>query len=82
MSTAAKFVTPPIYKHPLTMDGRDPKNLRGDKITGERYTSKEFAQREWDHMWTRIWHVAGRVQELQEPGEGTLGSGSVAGPAE
>lgn len=55
--------------HPLTLDGRDPANLRGDPITGDRYTSKEFAQREWDHMWTRIWHVAGRTAELAEPGD-------------
>ena len=55
--------------HPLTVDGRDPSNLRGDPITGDRYTSREFAQREWDHMWTRIWHVAGRSAELQEEGD-------------
>jgi phenylpropionate dioxygenase-like ring-hydroxylating dioxygenase large terminal subunit len=56
-------------KHPLTMSGRDPSLLRGDPITGDRYYSKEFAKREWDHMWTKIWHVAGRVNELQEPGD-------------
>jgi phenylpropionate dioxygenase-like ring-hydroxylating dioxygenase large terminal subunit len=55
--------------HPLTMDGRDPANLRGDPITGDRYWSKEFAQQEWDHMWTRIWHVAGRTAELSETGD-------------
>lgn len=58
---------PPI--HPLTLDGRDPANLRGDPITGDRYTSRDFMQREWDHMWTRIWHVAGRTAELEEPGD-------------
>jgi phenylpropionate dioxygenase-like ring-hydroxylating dioxygenase large terminal subunit len=56
-------------KHPLTLSGRDPSLLRGDPITGDRYYSKEFAQREWDHMWTKIWHVAGRTNELQEPGD-------------
>lgn len=55
--------------HPLTMDGRDPRNLRGDPITGNRYYSKEFAQAEWDHMWTKIWHVAGRTAELAEAGD-------------
>ncbi|KHK92760.1 (2Fe-2S)-binding protein [Novosphingobium malaysiense] len=53
----------------MTINGRDPANLRGDPITGDRYTSREFAQREWDHMWTRIWHVAGRSAELQEEGD-------------
>lgn len=56
-------------RHPLTMDGRDPSNLRGDPITGDRYFSPEFAQKEWDHLWTRIWHVAGRTAELQESGD-------------
>ncbi|CAN5148818.1 hypothetical protein BH10PSE12_BH10PSE12_17080 [soil metagenome] len=56
-------------KHPLTMDGRDASNLRGDPITGDRYTSPAFMQAEWDHMWTRIWHVAGRTAELEEPGD-------------
>lgn len=37
-------------RHPLTLDGRDPANLRGDPITGDRYTSRDFMQREWDHM--------------------------------
>lgn len=55
--------------HPLTMDGRDASNVRGDPITGDRYTSVEFMKREWDHMWTRIWHVAGRTAELEEAGD-------------
>ncbi len=55
--------------HPLTMDGRDPSGLRGDPITGDRYYSQDFARKEWDRMWTRIWHVAGRTAELQEAGD-------------
>ncbi len=51
------------------MDGKDPRNLRGDPIYAERYFSKEFAEREWQNMWTRIWHIAGRVNELPEPGD-------------
>jgi len=42
---------------------------RGDAITGDRYWSKEFAQREWDHMWKKIWHVGGRTAQLEEPGD-------------
>jgi phenylpropionate dioxygenase-like ring-hydroxylating dioxygenase large terminal subunit len=57
------------FRHPLTLDGRDAANLRGDPITGDRYTSKDFARREWDHMWTKIWHVAGRLAEVPEPGD-------------
>ncbi len=56
-------------KHPLTLDARDPRNLRGDPITGDRYWSKDFAQKEWEHLWKKIWHVAGRVNQLEEPGD-------------
>lgn len=42
---------------------------RGDRITGDRYWSKEFADREWQHMWTKIWHLAGRTAQLEEPGD-------------
>ena len=53
-----------IPVHPDTMDGRDPTLLRGDAISGDRYYSAEFARAEWQHMWTKIWHVAGRLVEL------------------
>jgi phenylpropionate dioxygenase-like ring-hydroxylating dioxygenase large terminal subunit len=56
-------------KHPLAMDGKDPANLRGDPITPERYYDREWMQKEWDHLWTKIWHIAGREQQLQEPGD-------------
>lgn len=42
---------------------------RGDAITGDRYWSTEFAEREWQHMWKRIWHVGGRTSQLEEPGD-------------
>ena len=54
---------------PTAMDGKNPANLRGDPIDAERYFSPEFAKAEWDHLWTKIWHVAGRVNELEEPGD-------------
>ena len=54
---------------PFAMDGRDPSCLRGDPITGDRYTSHAFMRKEWDHMWTRIWHIAGRTAEVPEAGD-------------
>ena len=57
------------FSAPPPLDGRDAANLRGDTITGDRYFSKEFAQKEWDHLWTKIWHIAGRTAELAEPGD-------------
>lgn len=46
-----------------------PLKVRGDAITGDRYWSKDFADREWEHMWKKIWHVGGRVAQLEEPGD-------------
>ncbi|WP_066552288.1 aromatic ring-hydroxylating oxygenase subunit alpha [Croceicoccus bisphenolivorans] len=42
---------------------------RGDRITGDRYWSREFADREWEHMWKKIWHVGGRTAQLEETGD-------------
>tara|TARA_B100002051_G_scaffold3203_1_gene2798 strand:+ start:237 stop:776 length:540 start_codon:yes stop_codon:yes gene_type:complete len=55
-----KIIPTPRDKHP------DPK-LRGDRISGERYYSKEFMQKEWDHMWTKVWQIAGIASEIPEP---------------
>lgn len=42
---------------------------RGDAITGDRYHSRDFADREWEHMWKRVWHVGGRTAQLEEAGD-------------
>ena len=42
--------------------------LRGDPITGDRYYSREFMQKEWDQMWTRVWQIGGMAAQLSEPG--------------
>ena len=54
------FKPTPREKHP------DPV-IRGDKITGDRYYSKEFMQKEWDHVWTKVWQIAGIASEIPEP---------------
>ncbi|WP_185267074.1 aromatic ring-hydroxylating oxygenase subunit alpha [Halopseudomonas xiamenensis] len=51
--------------HPDAM----PLEVRGDPITGDRYWSKEFADREWEHMWKKVWHVGGRIAQLELPGD-------------
>jgi phenylpropionate dioxygenase-like ring-hydroxylating dioxygenase large terminal subunit len=35
----------------------------------ERYTAREFAEREWSHLWRRVWLLAGREADLREPGD-------------
>ncbi|MFK8024156.1 MAG: aromatic ring-hydroxylating dioxygenase subunit alpha [Ilumatobacter sp.] len=44
-------------------------DLSGAAITGDRYWSPEWAQREADALWTRVWQVAGRVDQVPEPGD-------------
>ncbi len=51
------------------IDGGTSDNVRGDKITGDRYWSKDFMEREWEHMWTRVWHIGARLAEIPEPGD-------------
>src|SRR3954467_12207651 len=56
-------------RHPLAIDGGDPRNVRGDRITAERYFSRDYMRREWDQLWTKVWHVAGRTSQLTETGD-------------
>jgi nitrite reductase/ring-hydroxylating ferredoxin subunit len=58
-----------IEPHPLAMDGKDTTNLRGDSIPRERYYDPDFMKQEWQYLWTKIWHIAGREQQLQEAGD-------------
>ncbi|MFS0735924.1 aromatic ring-hydroxylating dioxygenase subunit alpha [Sphingomonas sp. 1P06PA] len=53
---------------PTAPDGGE-KPLRGDPITAERYFSRDFAAAEWRSMWTRVWHVGGRMAQLEEAGD-------------
>ena len=58
-----------IIKDPLAVDGRDSSNLRGDPITNDRYFCKDFMTKEWEHMWTKVWLIAGREVQIKEPGD-------------
>jgi phenylpropionate dioxygenase-like ring-hydroxylating dioxygenase large terminal subunit len=44
-------------------------DLGTDLIPKERYTERDFAQREWDRMWTRVWLLAGREPDVAKPGD-------------
>ena len=43
--------------------------VRGDAITGARYYSKDWAQQEWDRVWTRVWHIGGMAADLVQTGD-------------
>src|ERR1700756_1873341 len=43
-------------------------------IDPEWYWSKERAEQEWTHIWSKLWHMGPRVEELPEPGDGFVHS--------
>ena len=44
-------------------------NLRGHRLEGYRYTSREFAEQEWENIWTKVWLLLGREDEMPDPGD-------------
>ena len=44
-------------------------SIIGTPIVGERYYSPQFMRDEWDHMWTKVWLVAGLEEEIAKPGD-------------
>ena len=54
---------------PTPMEKQPEPALEYVPIPKERYTSREFAKREWERMWTRVWLLAGREQDAAAPGD-------------
>ncbi len=38
-------------------------------ITADRYISRNYMVREWEHLWPKMWLVAGLAQDVAEPGD-------------
>jgi phenylpropionate dioxygenase-like ring-hydroxylating dioxygenase large terminal subunit len=43
--------------------------LGHERIPKERYTSPDYARREWQQMWQRVWLMAGRESDIPQPGD-------------
>jgi phenylpropionate dioxygenase-like ring-hydroxylating dioxygenase large terminal subunit len=56
------FTVTPAMKAP------DP-DLGHDLIAKERYTSREFMRLEWERMWTKVWLMGCREEQIAEPGD-------------
>jgi phenylpropionate dioxygenase-like ring-hydroxylating dioxygenase large terminal subunit len=39
------------------------------RIHPDWFWSKERAEKEWTHVWSKLWHMGPRVEELSEPGD-------------
>lgn len=46
-----------------------PEEYRTGALHGDRYSSREYAQREFDRVFARSWLVTGRDTEIPEPGD-------------
>jgi len=44
-------------------------NLGSEPIPQERYISKEFMDLEWERMWTKVWLIGCREEEIPEVGD-------------
>ena len=59
-----------ITNHVLIDENKieDPK-LGDNPITGDRYYSKEFMDKEWDAIWTKTWLIAGLSAQIPNTGD-------------
>jgi phenylpropionate dioxygenase-like ring-hydroxylating dioxygenase large terminal subunit len=44
-------------------------NIGQARISAERFSSPEFMDREWSHLWRRVWNPGPRVEEISQPGD-------------
>src|SRR5690348_2464289 len=44
-------------------------DLGNERISGERFYSREWMDLEWTRMWRRVWNMACRESDLPEPGD-------------
>lgn len=58
-----------ISPRPADLPDWPSQQVRGHKLEGHRYTSREFAEKEWEHIWTRVWLLLGREDEIPDPGD-------------
>ena len=49
-----------------------PKDIGNDVVDPSRYYSREFMQKEWDHLWPKVWLLAGVTPDIKEPGDFTI----------
>ena len=43
--------------------------LGTELIPKERYTSEEYMKLEWERVWTKVWNIAGREQDIPNVGD-------------
>lgn len=59
----------PKLRGGIVRDGVAEPILSQDPIAGEQYYSKDYMQREWDAVWTKVWLIAGMVNQVPLAGD-------------
>lgn len=59
----------PVGVRGIPRDKQAEPALSDRPITGDRYWSADFAEREWEALWPRVWQVAGRVSQVPAAGD-------------
>ena len=62
-----RFADPESTKTPVDKAPRQ--DLGTGFISKERYTSHEFAEREWDAVWTKTWLLGADIADLEKAGD-------------
>jgi len=71
MAANLKPVWPMTLNAPAgTLEAKQPDVDNGlDVVHPSRYYSREYMQLEWEHMWPRVWLLAGVVSDIPEDGD-------------
>lgn len=62
-------VNPQDWPNGTPVQKEEDPDLGYDVISAERYTSEAFMKLEWERIWTKVWLLGGRSDDLQEPGD-------------
>ena len=55
--------------HGTPLDKTPDVNLGTNIIPKERYTSADFMEKEWNEIWTKVWLLGCREDQIPEPGD-------------
>lgn len=62
-------VNPQDWPNGTPVQKEEDPDLGYDIIPAERYTSEAFMKLEWERIWTKVWLLGGRSDDLKEPGD-------------
>ncbi|MEL0333773.1 MAG: aromatic ring-hydroxylating dioxygenase subunit alpha, partial [Halieaceae bacterium] len=61
---------PVILERALTRPPKEAEpQLRGDSVGSDRYTCRDYLQREYQKVWHTVWNIGGVAYQMPEPGD-------------